>query len=193
MNKKRLTQGVEGKLKEIVSSYVKQLIKPFSEKEPPPMNKKLAHEFAEKKLKEVVSSGRERIINLLEEDEHGFISPEGEEYVYMTTKKEGNLVKKGRHKFTFVPGDPTWDGIKKEGEGDSCILVKKGEDNPTDWDPLGEIKYQFKIGAHYGDEESKEVISVWIGVDDGGLSALKPLCRSVHLNYHDLSVYEKEL
>lgn len=181
MNKKWEIQGGEDKLKEIISSYITRFMKLFSEKEPPPMNKKLAHEFAENKLKEVISSDRERIMNLLEEDEHGFISPEGEEYV-------------------FVP-------IKKEGNGDSCILVKKGEDKPTSWDPLGEIKYQFKIGAyydddetkktiicaHYGDEENEKTIMVWIGVDDGGLSAFKPLCRAVSLNYHDLSIYEKVL
>jgi len=185
MNKNRETQGAEDKPREVISSYITWFAKLFSEKEPPPMNKKLAHEFAEKKLKEVVSSGRERIMNLLEEEEHGFISPEGEEYV-------------------FVP-------IKKEGNGDSCSLVKKGEDKPTSWDPLGEIKYQFKIGAyydddetkeeikkpiiwaHYGDEENEKTIMVWVGVDDGGLSALKPLCRSVSLNYHDLSIYEKVL
>jgi len=158
MNKKRATQGEEDKPREVISSGRIKILKLFGEEpKPPPMNKKLAHEFAKKKLKEIVSSGRERIMNLLEEDEHGFISQEGEEYVYMTIKKE-------------------------------VELVKNGEDKPTSWDPLGEIKHQFKVGASYTDEETKEVISVWIGVDDGGLSALKPICRSVNLNANDLSI-----
>ena len=128
------------------------------------MNKKLAAQVAERKLEEIVSGkNRERIMNLLDEEEHGFITKEGEEHV------------------TEI--------IRKEGERDSYIIKKSNGEDAGAWDTDCGYEYQFSIDGFYEDRTKKQ-IRICVSVDDGGWTAIIPVSTDTILNVHDLSIYE---
>jgi len=127
-------------------------------------SRELLSQVAERKLEEIVSGkNRERIMNLLEEEEHGFITKEGEEYVTET--------------------------IKKEGEKDSYILKKSNGEDANYWNSDCGYEYQFEVAAFYEDRTKKQ-IRIFVSVDQPEGSILFPVSADTILNSHDLSIYE---
>jgi len=139
------------------------------------MYKKIAYGIVQDILKEVVASGRDRIMTLLDVD--------NEESIAVTISKEG---KDQLHIITTPDGGEERHTSRKINSEDSAF-----------WSTVDEIKYYVRIGAFYDDENTKELIRIWVEADVAGCKK----SRSYHalvgtgeiLNSDDLTIWEPQL
>jgi len=139
------------------------------------MYKKIAYGIAQDILKEVVASGRDRIMNLLDVD--------NEESIDVIISKEG---KNQLHIITTPYGGKERHTSRKINSEDSAF-----------WNTVDEITYYVSIGAFYDDENTKELIRIWVDVDvaSGKKSRRSHALVGIGeiLNSDDLSICEPQL